>query len=100
MPRYRNPSLERIYQTMLQLAADPASEMYREGRQHRGAGHRASFWDGFSGRFTFSGKGRSAHVIPGTPSAACFMAGREFARRQKRAGAETPSGTPSRDTAC
>ena len=85
MARYKNVHLQGMYDTMLSLAADKASELYHEGEPRRGAGHRAAFWDGYSGKFDFSGPKRSAHVIPGTPSAACFMAGREFARRQRRA---------------
>ncbi len=84
-PRYKDASLQKIYVTMLALAEDPTSEMYYKGAQHRGAGHRCAFWDGYSGKFEFTGPKRSAHVIPGTPSAVCFMAGREFARRQKKA---------------
>jgi HTH-type transcriptional regulator/antitoxin MqsA len=87
MPRYKNPQLQALYDNMLALAADKASELYWQGEPRGGAGHRAAFWDGFSGKFDFTGPKRSAHVIPGTMSAVCFMAGREFARRQKRAGA-------------
>lgn len=82
-PRYKDKRMQDMYDTMLALAEDPASELYYNGEQHRGAGHRCAFWDGYSGKFTFSGPKRSAHVIPGTFSAACFMAGREFARRQR-----------------
>ena len=85
MPRYKNLQWQKMYDTMLSLAEDKASEMYHEGEPRRGAGHRAAFWDGYSGKFDFTGPKRSAHVIPGTASAVCFMAGREFARRQKRA---------------
>ena len=84
MPRYKNPQLQKMYDCMLQLAEDKTSELYYQGEPKRGAGHRAAFWDGFSGKFDFSGPRRSAHVIPGSLSAACFMAGREYARRQKR----------------
>jgi hypothetical protein len=81
--RYKNRQMQELYETLLQLAAEPASELYHKGAQRRGAGHRAAFWDGYSGRYTYTGPKRSAHVIPGTLSQACFMAGREFARRQK-----------------
>lgn len=82
MPRYKNPSMQRLYDSLLTLAQDKTSELYWKGEPRRGAGHRAAFWDGYSGKFTFTGPKRSAHVIPGTLSAACFMAGREFAKRQ------------------
>jgi len=85
MPRYKNPSMQKVYDSMLTLAADKASELYHQGAPRRGAGHRAAFWDGYSGKFTYTGPKRSAHAIPGTLSAACFMAGREFARREARA---------------
>lgn len=72
MPRYKNPQYQKMYDAMLALAEDKASEMYHEGEPRRGAGHRAAFWDGYSGKFDFTGPKRSAHVIPGTPSAVCF----------------------------
>lgn len=84
MPKYRNPQSQAIYDLMLSLAADKSSELYWQGEPRRGAGHRAAFWDGFSGTFDLDGPKRSANVIPGTMSAVCFMAGREFARRQKK----------------
>ena len=83
-PKYKDKNLQKIYEAMLELAADTKSELYHNGAQHRGAGHRAAFWDGFSGKFTFAGPKRSPHVIPNTMSAACFMAGKEFARRSAR----------------
>ena len=81
--RYQNPQWQSLFDNLLALAADESSEMYCKGAPRRGAGHRAAFWDGFSGKFTFTGPRRSAHVIPGTMSAVCFMAGREFARRSR-----------------
>lgn len=92
MPRYKDRSSQHMYEAMLKLAEDKTSEMYYNGAIHRGAFHRCAFWDGFSGLFTLTGPGRSPHVIPGTMSAACFMAGKEFARRQRsvRAGLAPP----------
>lgn len=83
-PRYKDPRCQSLYDKMLVLAEDKASELYWEDEPRRGAGHRAAFWDGYSGKFDFTGPKRSAHVIPGTLSAVCFMAGREFARREKK----------------
>lgn len=85
MPRYKDSRSQALYDTMLTLADDLSSELYWNGKPRRGAGHRAAFWDGASGKFEFTGPKRSAHVIPGTMSAICFMAGREFARRRARA---------------
>lgn len=81
MSRYKDPSMQKMYDAMLALADDPASEPYHQGKPRRGAGHRCAFWDGAGGRFTASGPKRSPHALPGTLSMACFMAGREFARR-------------------
>lgn len=85
MPRYKDPSKQKVYDTMLVLARDKTSEMYHQGQPRRGSGHRAAFWDGYSGKFDYTGPKRSANVIPGTLSAVCFMAGREFAKREARA---------------
>jgi hypothetical protein len=81
--RYKEPTMQKLYDDLLVLAEDKSSELYYNGEQHRGAGHRCAFWDGFSGKFDYTGPKRSANVIPGTLSQACFMAGREFARRSK-----------------
>jgi hypothetical protein len=82
MYRSKDPRLQGMYATMLALAGDETSELYHEGRQRSGAGHRAAFWDGYNGL------ARSPHIIPGTFSAACAAAGREFRRRQDRQGAQ------------
>lgn len=87
MARYKDARMQGFYETLLTLADDLASELCVDGKPRRGAGHRCAFWDGYSGSFTYTGPKRSAHVIPGTLSAACFMAGREFARRQAKRSA-------------
>lgn len=92
MARYKDARMQGFYETMLTLAADPASELYWQGRPRRGAGHRCAFWDGYSGNFTYTGPKRSAHVIPGSLSAACFMAGVEFAKRQAKASRPAQAG--------
>lgn len=74
MPRYKTPSFQATYDAMLAAARDASSELYFNGKPHRGAGHRAAFWDGYGGL------AKSANVIPGTLSAVCFAAGREFAK--------------------
>ncbi|WP_432263335.1 hypothetical protein [Cupriavidus sp. TMH.W2] len=73
-PRYKNPQFQKMYDAMLAAAADCSSELYFEGRPHRGAGHRTAFWDGYAGIE------RSANAIPGTLRAVCFSAGKAFAK--------------------
>jgi hypothetical protein len=77
---YFSDQLRAMYDTMLRLAADPTSELYYEGHQRTGAGHRAAFWDGYNGMV------RSPHIIPGTLSGACGAAGRAFRKQHDRAG--------------
>lgn len=84
-PRYKDPSMQKCFEGALTLAADPASEFYYHGKQHRGAGHRCAFWDGYAGL------GQTPHAIPGTMSWAFFQAGKEFARREKQSKALKPS---------
>lgn len=86
-PRYKDRAMQKVFDSMLKLAEDPSSELYYNGEQHRGAAHRCAFWDGFSGKFTFAGPKRSAAVVPGTISAACFRAGQEFAKRKAKVSA-------------
>lgn len=79
--RSTDPNLQSMYAKMMELAPDTTSELYHEGRQRSGAGHRAAFWDGYNGLK------KTPHVIPGTFSAACAAAGRDFRRQQDKAGA-------------
>jgi hypothetical protein len=72
--RYQNTQHQRMYESMLAAAADRSSELYHDGRPHRGAAHRCAFWDGYAGLV------RSANVVPGTLSAVCFAAGKAFAK--------------------
>ena len=74
MPKYKTPSFQKIYDAMLAAAADKSSELYYQGKPHRGAGHRTAFWDGYAG------VKKSANVIPGTASAVSFAAGKAFAK--------------------
>jgi len=73
--RYKNRDFQRTYETMLTLAQDKESELYHNGQQRRGAGHRCAFWDGYNGMK------RSANVTPQSQSAVCFQAGKEFAKK-------------------
>lgn len=83
-PRYKDRSKQKFYENLLALAYDRSSELYYNGAQHRGAGHRCAFWDGFDGLE------RSANVIPDTLSAVAFQAGKEFACRSKAEGIAPP----------
>lgn len=87
-PRYQTKSFQTTYDAILLAAADPASEMYYAGKPHRGAGHRASFWDGYAGL------ARSANVIPGTLSAVCYAAGKAFAKKNPGIPIEDALWTP------
>jgi hypothetical protein len=86
--RSKQAPLQSMYRTMLVLAADPSSELYHEGHQRSGAGHRAAFWDGYNG-FT-----PTPHVIPGTFSEACCAAGRDFRKRQDKVGVAVVPSVP------
>lgn len=87
MPRYKDPSMERCYESALALAADPHSEFYLDGMPRRGAGHRCAFWDGVDGLK------RSAHVVPGTMSAAFFQAGKTWAKELAKQKSEEAGAT-------
>lgn len=88
MPKYKTLSFQKIYDAMLAAAADRSSELYYEGKPHRGAGHRAAFWDGYAGIE------KSANVIPGTPSAVCYTAGKDFAKTNQEIPIEDAVWTP------
>lgn len=100
-PRYKDKAKQRFYDALLTSAADLTSEMYHQGRPHRGAGHRAAFWDGYAGLT------RTANVIPGTLSAVAFAAGKQFAKTNPGIPTEeavwtpgvTRQGEPSQDRA-
>ena len=77
-PRYKDRRMDGLYRAMLAAAADPDGEMYYRGTdgvlvKHTGAGHRCSFWNGFAGVRTLS-------EPRGTLAAACYAAGRTFAK--------------------
>lgn len=92
MAQFKSAQMQRLYDAMLVAAADVSSELYHEGRPRRGAGHRAAFWDGVSGKFTLNGPTRSANVIAGTLSSACFQAGQAWARKLAKDVAKTVPG--------
>lgn len=86
--RYKRPDYQKIYDAMLAAAVDPSSELYYNGKPHRGAGHRAAFWDGYAGLT------QTANMLPGTPSAVCFAAGRVFAKSHPGIAFEDAVWTP------
>jgi hypothetical protein len=73
MTKYKNQRFQRAYDVMLEMAADPKSNLYYKGKPRRGASHRCAFWDGYEGT-------RTTAVISGTLSAVCFAAGKAFAK--------------------
>lgn len=72
--RCRDALKQRFYANLLTLAADRASEVYHNGRPHRGAGHRSACCDGYAGLT------RSASVVPGALSAVAFADCQQFAK--------------------
>ena len=86
--RYKDAQKQRFYESLLTLAADFKSEMYHDGRPHRGAGHRAAFWDGYAGLQ------RTANVVPGTLSAVAYAAGKQFAKTNPGIAKEEAVWTP------
>lgn len=86
--RYKDAKKQRFYDALLALAADVNSELYYQGRPHRGAGHRTAFWDGYAGL------ARSANVVPGTLSAVAFAAGKQFAKTNPGIAKEEAVWTP------
>ena len=79
-PRFKDKALQSAFESALQLAANTSSEFYHQGKPRRGAGHRCAFWDGVE-----YGKPMTSNVIPGTMNHAFFQAGKEWARRLKKA---------------
>lgn len=74
MSRYTTPSFQNTNDAMLAAARDTSSELFHDGKPHRGAAHRTAFWGGYGGL------DKTANVIPVTLSAVCYAAGNEFAR--------------------
>lgn len=75
--RYKTHPMQKMFSAMLQLAYNPKSELYYNGKQHRGAQHRCAFWDAFNGTPSLYAKER------GTLAAACWAAGKEWAKQCK-----------------
>ena len=74
MARYKDRSMQTMFDACLADGADRTSEFFIDGKPRRGAGHRNAYWNGFNGvRLTYS---------PNTLAFACFMAGRENAKHE------------------
>ena len=86
--RYKTLAFQKIYDAMLAAAEELASELYYNGKPHRGAGHRTAFWDGYAGLT------QTANMVPGTASAVCFAAGKVFAKRRPGIAFEDAVWTP------
>ena len=86
MRTYKDSSMQKMYDTLTKLFFDRSSELYHEGAQRRGAGHRCAFWDGFAS------DERSGNVIRGTMSWAAFQAGCDL--RKKGHTTDAPSHVP------
>lgn len=84
------PRLQALFDALLDLAEDEASEMYEGGHQRGGAPHRLAFWAGYN----------SAEAPDpfekDTLRDACFAAGQEFRRRQDQLGVKPVSGAGER----
>lgn len=76
----------KLYAACLKAAADPGSEFYhrdsRTGIMYRrsGASHRSAFWAGYDETKT-GVINRLKRGAPDSAAAACYLAGKDFARR-------------------
>jgi hypothetical protein len=85
-PRYKDKTLQKVYQGLLDLALDRSSELYYHGAEHRGAAHRCAFWDGFNGAFTLYAR----QSRPMTIGYVCYQAGKQYAKMCKQQNLEKP----------
>ncbi len=65
--RYKDPMLQHIYDHMREHPP------ILDGRRHRGASHRAAFWQGVDGLL----RGKSIPYVQQSQGWACYMAGRD-----------------------
>ncbi len=85
--RYKTPSFQKMYDAMLAAAQNPGSELYYDGRPHRGAGHRVAFWDGYAGL-------HSPMNAPRTISGVCYQAGKAYKKINPSIAAEEAAWLP------
>lgn len=83
MARYKDKGFQKMYDGLLEMAADPSSSLYVNGKARGGAGHRCQFWHG-AGVFKYPAP------VSGTLGMVAFQAGKEWAKRMKKEGKELP----------
>ena len=77
----KHPGMMQQYRTMLDMARDKTSTLYNpDGSQHKGAGHRCAFWNGFNLGHKYP------NLIPARNTLAypCFKAGMDYATEIER----------------
>ena len=67
--RFKDRSMQMMYETCRRLAADAASEFYHDGAARSGAAHRNAYWNGR--------RGFGATFRRGSLAYACWRAGRD-----------------------
>lgn len=86
MQRYKTISFQQTYDALLAAARDTSSELFYDGKSHRGAAHCAAFWDGYLGL------SKTANVVPETLIAVCFAAWEQVAKTNPGIRARVPYG--------
>lgn len=76
---FAHPSMQTVYSTLLELAANPSSELYnKDGSQRTGANVRIAFWYGFNGV-------THRHFCPpGSLLMAAYRAGQDFKKLSQK----------------
>lgn len=77
-PRYKNATFEKLYRSLLEQAADPASELNQGPKQ---PGQYASeiqktFWESFTGNKLY-------YIVPNTLLSVAVAAGKTWAKESK-----------------
>lgn len=79
-PRYKNKSMQKVYETLLNLARDKGSELYKtDGTPRGGSNVRLAFWDGVQG-VPRNGVPPGKQYPKDTMLSAAFQAGKTFAK--------------------
>ena len=75
--RYKTALLEQTYTKALAAASSRSRDLFTpDGLQRRGSSQACAFWDGYNGV-------RSPVNVPGLMSAACYQAGKHFAKSNR-----------------
>lgn len=72
MTTFKNKDFQKFYDTMMELASNRESELFRDGHQSRGTNGKAAFWDGYNG------VKNSANAPPNTLAHAAYKAGQDY----------------------